>query len=316
MYKLITHNDLDGLGCAILAKLAFKNDIEIEYCSSPNDVAEKLFYAYEYKKIYNYNKVYITDCSIPSDKKELFALIEKHKNVSLFDHHKTAVGLNEFPWAKVSVENEKGNLTCGTELWHDFLIKKGMITPRPYFVEQVRLYDTWDWSKQNSQLPKYLNDVVYILGISNFVDTFTDRLKKTDINELTIFNQSERELLNHEQDTINKFVENKTKSAKRIVVNNQSIAVSFADRYQSVLGNKLCHMNNDSDMAIMFNLDDGFVSLRSSGIDTTPFAIAFNGGGHQQASGGRISEEVRNKIIELLFKNIGTVESIEDLKED
>ena len=33
MIKLFTHNDLDGVGCAILARMAFgKYDVDIEYC--------------------------------------------------------------------------------------------------------------------------------------------------------------------------------------------------------------------------------------------------------------------------------------------
>ena len=36
MYKLFTHNDLDGVACAVLAKLAYKDDIEIEYTGKVN----------------------------------------------------------------------------------------------------------------------------------------------------------------------------------------------------------------------------------------------------------------------------------------
>ena len=33
MYKLLSHNDLDGVGCGIIAKLAFGEDVEIRYNS-------------------------------------------------------------------------------------------------------------------------------------------------------------------------------------------------------------------------------------------------------------------------------------------
>ena len=33
LIHLYTHNDLDGLGCGILAKLAFAEDIEVHYNS-------------------------------------------------------------------------------------------------------------------------------------------------------------------------------------------------------------------------------------------------------------------------------------------
>ena len=33
MIKLFTHTDLDGVGCAILAKLAFGEEVDISYCN-------------------------------------------------------------------------------------------------------------------------------------------------------------------------------------------------------------------------------------------------------------------------------------------
>ena len=33
MYKLLPHNDLDGVGCGILAKLAFGQDVKVRYNS-------------------------------------------------------------------------------------------------------------------------------------------------------------------------------------------------------------------------------------------------------------------------------------------
>ena len=36
MVKLFTHTDLDGIGCAILAKLAFGDNVNIEYCNYDN----------------------------------------------------------------------------------------------------------------------------------------------------------------------------------------------------------------------------------------------------------------------------------------
>ena len=33
MYKLLSHNDLDGVGCGILAKLAFNDKVKVRYNS-------------------------------------------------------------------------------------------------------------------------------------------------------------------------------------------------------------------------------------------------------------------------------------------
>lgn len=307
MYKLLTHTDLDGAGCAVFAKMAYGEYIDIEYCVSPEAIADKLKAMYDNRSIFSYHKVFVTDCSIPDSRKDLFALINKHNNVSLFDHHVTAKGLNKYPWAHV--ENAiDGKLTCGTQLWHNFLVDKGLIQPREFFVEMVRLYDTWDWSKGYSKLPKNLSDLVYILGLSTFVETFVDRMKKNDLNELNLFSQQEREALMHEEKIINNFVKDKIQSSEVITVDGKKIVISFADRYQSVLGHALCKKYDDCNMAMMFDLDDGLVSIRSNNVDSIPYAKAFNGGGHKEASGGKIDEETYKQIVRLLFKNIGNVE--------
>lgn len=36
MVKLFSHTDLDGIGCGILAKLAFGKDVDISYCDYDN----------------------------------------------------------------------------------------------------------------------------------------------------------------------------------------------------------------------------------------------------------------------------------------
>ena len=36
MVKLFTHTDLDGIGCAVLAKLVFSDEVDITYCDYTN----------------------------------------------------------------------------------------------------------------------------------------------------------------------------------------------------------------------------------------------------------------------------------------
>ena len=41
-YRLYTHNDLDGVACAILAKLLWDKDVDVNYCNSPQEVTNRL----------------------------------------------------------------------------------------------------------------------------------------------------------------------------------------------------------------------------------------------------------------------------------
>ena len=89
--KMFTHTDIDGVGCAILAYLAFgRENVDVEYCdySNVNDKVEDFFVngcAGEY------DKVFITDISISN---ELAQAIDKYAVDglwNLFDHHNTAI---------------------------------------------------------------------------------------------------------------------------------------------------------------------------------------------------------------------------------
>ena len=61
MIKLFTHTDLDGIGCAILAMLAY--DAEIEYCNY-DDINEKVEEFLKNTKLTKDDMVFITDISV------------------------------------------------------------------------------------------------------------------------------------------------------------------------------------------------------------------------------------------------------------
>ena len=50
MIKLFTHTDLDGVGCAILAKLAFGEEVDISYCNY-DDINERNIINMNYREV-------------------------------------------------------------------------------------------------------------------------------------------------------------------------------------------------------------------------------------------------------------------------
>ena len=114
MYKLLSHNDLDGVGCGILAKLAFGEDVKVRYnsVSSLNREIES-FLENEGQETF----LFITDLS-PNEQNEkrLQQFYEESGNVQLIDHHKTAIHLNDYKWGYVLVEEDSGHLTSATSL--------------------------------------------------------------------------------------------------------------------------------------------------------------------------------------------------------
>lgn len=297
MIKLITHTDLDGVGCAILATIVFKNNIDITYCHVPDEVNEYL--NKNLNELNTYEKVYITDCSCDE---QYFKLIP---HIRLFDHHITAESLNKFSNATVKVElnNRK---TCGTELFYNYLIQHGKINNRSFFVELVRSFDTWDWKNEKYQLPYYLNNLLYIDGITNFVDNYAKRMEKYDLNELTLFSERERILLNHEVNQINKYIDKKKQYVRIVNTDKYKIGFSFVDRNQSIFGNEMCQQLG-CDIAIILGLDVGVIQFRTANenIDVSTLAKVFNGGGHKTASGGKFEPEEINKLIDYVVVKLG-----------
>jgi len=254
---------------------------------------------YEKEAWKEYDLIYVTDISFDVS---ILQQCRKFKNIlRLFDHHKTSIEpfAPYFKWATVTITlNER--LTCGTELFYQYLRKKNLIGNRDYYVEQVRLYDTWDWSKTNSKLPNYLSNLVMKLGLQYFYHTFTERLTYHDVNELTLFSQYERDILLYDESREQKDIESflsqvyicEVKNKPDIRHDTYRIGVIFnASYYSSLLGNEMCSKLG-VDIALMVNLNRDKIEVRTARDDIdlgTLMKTLYNGGGHSKAAGGSIS---------------------------
>ena len=299
MYKLITHTDLDGASCAVLANLAWGSNVDITYCHNPNEVTQKLLELNEQEAWKKYNVIYLTDISFDIS---ILPQCKKIKHMlRVFDHHESAVAsfLPYKKWATVQVMlNDR--LTCGTELFYHYLIHKGLVKHRDYFVELVRLYDTWDWAKTNSKLPKYLSNMVMKIGLQYFVKEFTYRLKYRDVNELNLFNEEERMLLQFDDERETKDIYSFLTQTVICTVHNETICPTQTDfkigviynssYYSSQLGNDMCKYLG-VDIAFMVNLNREKVEVRTARDDINVATIMkdfYQGGGHSKAAGGNL----------------------------
>lgn len=154
MVKLFTHTDLDGIGCEILAKIAFGKDVDVTN-SEVSDINKNIKgFLDNLKNNGIYDKIYITDISVNKENAE--RLSNRPEKVQLLDHHGTALWLNQYPWAHVRVKDkETGILTSGTELMYKNLEKEGLFKSLDnkhseqlkQFTEAVRDYDTYRFDK-------------------------------------------------------------------------------------------------------------------------------------------------------------------------
>ena len=302
MIKLFTHTDLDGVSCEILGKIAFEEDINVVRCNY-GDIDAKV------EEFINgaeeYDKLFITDISV--NKEIADKLLSVSDKVILLDHHKTALWLNEYPYALVQVEDESVGKMCGAYLFYEYLKKNHKEfddTPAlKLFIDYVRMYDTWEWKeKYDNIIPKRLNDLMYIDGPNEFIDKMVYRLG----NNLFIFDDTDLMKLQIEQTYINSYVAQKNET---LMINDDlfpeyTVGITFADKYISELGNKLCELHPELDFVVLINMSTLTVSYRTvkDNLDLSDIAKGFGGGGHPKASGSRFDASIVNDMLNNIFK--------------
>lgn len=297
--KLFTHNDTDGVSCGILGKLAFGDDIQIDY-SNYDDINDKIgkFLTLHLDK---YDRVFITDISV---NEEIAAEIERlsahiRQKFVLLDHHQTADWLNQYEWAQVIVERN-GVRESGTTLLYEYLVQSGFLQADEAlgrYVELVRQYDTWEWKENGNLHAKRLNDLFYILGRDRFFRRFTEDYSPE-------FTETESLLLEMEQEKIEKYIKGKSKDINVLDVHEYRAGVVFAEQYISELGNALAEMNPELDFIAIVNMSR-VISYRTVKEDLNLGEVAafFGGGGHAKAAGSPVSKEVRETVTRMLFSS-------------
>lgn len=303
MIKLFTHTDLDGVGCAVLAKLAFQNEVDIEYCNY-NEINEKVL---EYIN-QNNNKVpiYITDISV---NEEVANLLDKRGNVQLLDHHPTALELNKYSWCRVKVEDLSGLKTSGTKMFYHWLGMNECFSDElennkslDRFAKMVRDYDTWRWTELGEEgvLCKQVNDLLCLYGREKFISWCVSKICCNDSFNL---DDTDKLLLDIKQKEIDDYVEEKDKQLFTLPMCGRIAGFVFAEKYFSELGNRLCKIHPEIDFIAMIDMD-GTVSYRTIREDLDlgqRVAKQFGGGGHPKAAGSQFSKEIMLKTVEEIF---------------
>ncbi|WP_068983641.1 MULTISPECIES: DHH family phosphoesterase [Lysinibacillus] len=301
MYKLLSHNDLDGVGCGILAKLAFHDQVKVRY-NSIASLDREIEYFLDNNQQDTF--LFITDLS-PNEKieKRLNDYYNATGNVQLLDHHKTAHHLNEYEWGKVVVEDENGYLTSATSLFYQYLITQGLIEKTnsiTEFVELVRQYDTWEWEKNENHQAHRLNTLFYLVSIEEFEEKMLERLKSSEQFD---FDEFEKKILNMEEEKIKRYIRRKKRELVQTAMGEFFTGVVYAESYHSELGNELGKENVHLDFIAILNMGGKKISFRTihDHIDVSAIAGEFGGGGHQKAAGCSLTDEAYKQYVAQTF---------------
>lgn len=297
MYKLLTHNDLDGVGCGILAKLAFGQEVKVRY-NSISSLNREIEFFLENDPPDTF--LFITDLS-PNEEneKKLEDYFKEIGNIQLLDHHKTAMHLNDYEWGLVLVEDEEGNLTSATSLFYEFLVSQNLLKPTnaiSEFVELVRQYDTWEWEKNENQKAHALNSLFFLVSIDEFEEKMIERLTTNDEFD---FDKFEKRLLNMEEDKIERYIRRKKREIVQAEIGDYFAGVIYAESYHSEVGNELGKEYSHLDYIVILNMGSKKISFRTvhDHVDVSEIAGIYGGGGHQKASGCTLTDEAYKQFV-------------------
>ncbi|WP_066158647.1 DHH family phosphoesterase [Halalkalibacter krulwichiae] len=290
-YHLYSHNDLDGVSCGILAKLAYGESAEVRYNSVQGlDFQVERFL--EQKK--PDDALIITDLSVHTENEiRLEEFFKKGGYIQLLDHHKTALHFNDYKWATVKVEYEDGRLASASSILYDYLQEKNVLKRTEaldLFIDLVRQWDTWEWDKNQTINAKRLNDLFYMLSIEEFEERMMERLQK---DEPFSFDNFEEKILDMEDSKIERYIHRKRRELIQIDIDNHCVGVVHAESYHSELGNVIGKDTPHLDYIAILNVGGRKISYRTihDHIDVSEIAKQYGGGGHAKAAGSAITEE-------------------------
>lgn len=305
---LFTHrSDIDGMGEAILSKLAFDN-VTYELCET-FDINNRILSYIDNNKIYDYDMVYVTDLCPSEEVVEKVISDDKIKGkFKVFDHHKTFYNVykDKYPFIKIKISNDKG-LCCGTSLFYEYLVNEKLLDERKdiaEFVELTRQHDTWEWKNiYNNEKSHELALLFDSIGQEGYIKLIYDKLLNK--KESFEYDDFEKMLIDNKKKLSLETLKN---YASKIVIKEVyglKAGILFIDyQYRSDLAEYLRSINYDVDFIMMMAMDHDSISFRSikDGINVRKIAESFGGKGHDVAAACPIYGDTKEEIINIILK--------------
>lgn len=318
----LSHIDLDGYGCQYLTHLAFDN-INFYNANYGPEVSARLKEIISDIKSADYKNVTILITDLNLTPKEA-AWIEKESrevnaSLTLLDHHITGLSTSEkHEWYHLDISH------CGTWLTYDWLQKKYNFDINSEFktvVDAINDVDMWHSHNEYFEYGKVMMSM-----ISSAKEINRTMFQKYDIDYKHFLIDNAKKLLNGNDahikldDNIHAFkkeffISNKNDTKDNLIASYVSSLLSqnkerFTISYKgykgllgynignsSIIGNTFLVQNPDYNFYMDVNFR-GIFSLRGNDtLDLSQMAATIgNGGGHKNASGGKV-EEFRDSFV-------------------
>lgn len=301
--KLFSHNDLDGFGAPLLLTavqpvMFADTEFEMTNCGAGR-IDDEFARWMQSAEASRFTDVYIMDMTPDSD----YTFQQLNTNFAnhwlVFDHHESEEALrSKYATNSVTATNPKVAPSATSLVW-DWLQKQPHFNDLSeqrrqelaYLVELIRAYDTWDW-QNDPDMPNEervaadnLDQLFWFYPLNDsasFVkEVFAAGWQKyQQENQLLIHTLNERRA---------KYLKSHLKDTLKTTIDGHQFGVVYADDYKSEIAHELLKQNPDVEAALV--ISPVSVSLRSNGkLDVAKFAEKyFNGGGHADAAGGRLT---------------------------
>lgn len=322
-----THQDLDGVLCALSVQRYYgKENVDIVYCSynTINKYVMDLLTTDEHEK---YGFIYITDISVSPETAEFIENNMKHK-VILIDHHinTNTEHLNKYDWVTLQKNDPEDGLVtsaCMMVYKHFYNRVVEMATPDEdgYFenefensnllhiIELGRDYDTWQWKDKNNIMAKNLNTLCTMLGFERFLAECRHQVFMFDEYYCSFGIEPHLQLLlDLQAEDVDRCLKTAEKNLYIKEYDDYKIGVYYGSEHVSEICNLLCDNHPELDAIMCINMKTG-ASIRTNRDDIHVGELAkkiglphnINGGGHAKASGVSLTNEFKEKFIDLLL---------------
>lgn len=304
-YKLLTHkNCMDGSATAIAFLLAGGKKENIVF-TNPNheESDEKLRNIIEEGN----HHILIGDCSISYEFAKEIDIAYENLDITLLDHHKTAIPLADFKWCHINKENTVSGAKMMFEyLWSGNCLENIDGIRLAAFKNFFNIVDDHDRWCKNYPEAEDLAILHSIIGQKIFIERFQSARH-------LLFTSEERFLIDVEKNKIAEMIEDKKREVKDFVmvknIKGKDYRFGFiggAAKFTSQIADAL-YADPALNLDVVVLVSAVAISLRckkGSEVDLSELAKLNLGGGHKAASGFPLSSLLGKSLVEFVSDNM------------
>jgi uncharacterized protein len=262
---LLTHTDLDGIGCAVLFAGAAPDPGPVQLVEN-GAIDQRVREALAARMAdAARHQVLVTDHGVDAATADAAdAFVAAGGRFTLLDHHRSSEHLAGRRWATIDAGRS------ATGLLFDHLGRPAA------FAEFARLVEDHDlWRHQDPRSAR-LATLAALLGADRFLARFSAD-PRVDLRE------EERLLVDAEEARRRDYLRRKLEQARVAEIDGARWAICYAEQYQSDLAE---HLMSGLEVAATAIVNPGkrTVSLRGRGVDVSAVAQRYGGGGHARAA--------------------------------